>query len=444
MEEQDIERIIKRVFFHSEQLITQLLKERKATGDYRREVFVQEEGFVYQFVVCKHRDKYPATRKNFCFSIAVRKTEQIDNVFTCSIEPDGYSSYLFGNVNRQGALVMRNPLLTDISHINKLIHTGDTVCLQRGGLANGREKVAFAKVEILSEKYDNENISRKVTLTKDLGHPEIYAYTVYPNKVATYTGDEQTSEYFGERETITGVLGFCLDKTYTTYNDVGWYRYEKEKIFNRLQDTTLELGEPQTVVEVTQKVRMSALEDLLKNCDGEFAYGDSRVRKYADYYAILGDELIEKIYAKYMLWLKIFSTKESVDGAECSGIAVRCGDNQRPPFEAYLSTERKEEIAMLEALPSSMEEAEALLPIRVARLEDLLIKLFGADFYIKVLPYGKAYKISIVDSDTFSKATFMIVDGFVSSLEGSSYVTCVIEEKKLLIQQFFLDNLCAQ
>lgn len=437
MDEQYIERIIKSSFFHSEQLITRLLAERKSTGDYQKEVVISEEGLDYLFVVQKHGNKYPAVKKNFCFSVSVKEEGTQDNVFTCRIEPDGYSPRHFGNVNRYGMLVMCNPLLCDKSHIKSLIHTGDSICLQKGGLANGSDKVAFAKVEILDEEHDGDNIYRKVVLTKELGHPETYAYVVYPNKLATYTGDEQTLEYFGDKETITGVLGFCLAKSYTTYNDVGWYWFEKEEAFSRLRRVTLEMGVPQTVEEVTQKIMRSALEELLENCEGEFAYGDPRVRKYADHYAILGDELIEKIYAKYMLWLRMFSTTESQDEAECTGIAVRYGENQRPPFEAYLSSERTNEIAMLEALPSSMEEAEALLPISVAKVEEQLLKLFGADFYITALPNGKAYKVSIVDSDTYSEATFMIVDGLVSSLKGSSDVISVVEEEKLHIQQLF-------
>lgn len=438
MNEQYIERIIKRVFSHSEQLITRLLAERKSTGDYQKEVVIPEEGLDYLFVVQKHGNKYPAVKKNFCFSVSVKEEGTQEDVFTCLIEPDGYSPRHFGNVNRYGMLVMCNPLLCDKSHIKSLIHTGDSICLQKDG------KVAFAKVEVLGEEYDFDilygyNVSRKVVLTKELGHPETYAYEDYPNRVATYIGDEQTLEYFGDKETITGVLGFCLVKSYTTYNDVGWYWFEKEESFRRLKGVTLEMGVPKTIEEVTSEVRNSALKELLENCEGEFAYGDPRVRKYADDYAILGDELIEKIYAKYMLWLRMFSTTESEDGAECTGIAVRYGENQRPPFEAYLSSERTNEIAMLEALPSSMEEAEAQLPMSAAELEHQLYKLFGYDYSVTVLPSGKAYMVSVVDSDTLSKATFMIKDGLVSSLKGFRFtdVTDMVEEKRPQIQQLF-------
>ena len=288
MEKQYIEKIISRIFFLSDQLIAQLLKERKTTGDYRKEVVIQEEGLDYLFVVLKHKDKYPATKKNLRFSVVVRETGKTDNILTCGIEPEGYySSYAYKNVNRNGELVMRNPLHCDKSHIKSLVRTGDSICLQKGGLANGSDKVAFAKVEVLSEYFGGDKIYRKVALTKELGHPETYAYVVYPNKVATYIGDEQTLEYFGDKEMINGVLGFSLVKNYTTYNDVGWYWFEKEEIDNRLIAATIELGMPRTVEEVTLEVKESALKKLLENCEGEFAYGDQRVKAYADDYAIL-------------------------------------------------------------------------------------------------------------------------------------------------------------
>jgi hypothetical protein len=324
----EMTRTIDMVLNITTKVVAQLKSEKKATGDYSKSITLEENGYTVTFEAEKYHGGYPPISVNLIFLVNIVRNGVPFAV--CQVSPinNKYGSILRENYSKKFRMWI---IACDISHIVPIIKSGDTICIDNKG------KSAFAKVEILSEEWSYRyhnllpcDLSRKVRLTKKLGHSEVLAYeTDNPPRVATYVADDSTEEYFGDKETIEQKLVTRLRKEEKQSDGLYWYEYTKEDVSADWEES-LQLSTPVTEEEMTIMLKKQALKHLLEDCRGEFCYGDKRVEKYMNRYMILGEDLINKVYDEYLTWLKTNCDTFSQDSpsGEFTGIAIDYNDNE--------------------------------------------------------------------------------------------------------------------
>lgn len=328
MTETDIVRLINEILSSTETVVKHLKAEKKETGNYSKEFAVHKDGVDIVFYADKYRDNYPPISINLTFLVKVfqdgkeimrSRVAPIKNAFSDHYDYDNqtdkYKSWV---------------LICETSHITPLFKSGETICLKHGKYG----KVAYAKLEILSEEYKDKYITRNVRLYKELGHKEVLAYEKgYPAQVGTYITDESTEEYFGENESIDLQIKTFYKSEKRTNDFVTWHVYTYE-------DTTygceIEIATPLTEDVLLYRLKQEALERLLEDCRGEFCHNDKRVEKYREFYMILGEETINNIYKVYMSWLTencTTTSQESYSG-EFWGVSIDWNgkENLQPVF----------------------------------------------------------------------------------------------------------------
>lgn len=342
--------VIDRIFDLAEMVTKQLKTEKKETGEFSQIVTIAEEEFVYSYALvdCFGRaypenagKLIPPTSRNFMLEVLVKK--EGENFFSCRIEKAT-------STNCPSPLKciwttkwrMSDAVDCDMSNIVPLLHSGDVVALRNESQEPPcRGKVALAKIEILNVEEIDDNKLLKVRLTKDLGHKDIYAYNLGNDHFpTTYSIDESTQEYFGDKDSIDTTAVISNDTEEVCFNSAKWRRYTLEKINERHRLNKLYLRTPISEQELTRREKKEALSKLIKDCEAEFCYGDSRVEKYLENHEILGIEIIDTIYTEYMAWLNEHCTTFAEDSpsGEFTGIAIDWHGNKdnKPSFETLI------------------------------------------------------------------------------------------------------------
>ncbi len=295
MTETNIVRLINDILTSTETVVKHLKAEKKETGDYSKEFAIHQDDVDIVFYADKFRDKYPPISTNLTFLVKVFQSGQeiirsrvapIKNAFSDRYDYDNqtdkYKSWV---------------LLCDTNPITPLVKSGETICLKHGRYG----KVAYARLEILSEERNDKYITRNIRLYKELGHQEILAYEEgYPARVETYIADESTKEYFGENESMDLQIETFYKSEKRTNDFVTWHAYTSEET---TCGSEIEIATPLTEDALLNRLKHDALERLLEDCRGEFCHNDKRVEKYREFYMILGEETIDNIYKVYMSWL---------------------------------------------------------------------------------------------------------------------------------------------
>ena len=113
-----------------------------------------------------------------------------------------------------------------------------------------------------------------------------------------------------------------------------WLEYTKE---DTSYGCNLKLILPTTEAEILKILKRKALDKLLENCRAEFCYGDPRVEKYKEEYLILGEEMIDRGYKEYLIWLKenCATFAQDASSGEFTGIAIdwQGKEDQQPLFD---------------------------------------------------------------------------------------------------------------
>ena len=334
MDKKEISQIIELVFALAAKTVSRLKAEKKATGDYSKTVTFEEKGYEIQFEALQYRGGYPPISVNLTFSVTVSRGGNQLMLFHVKPIKSRYD-YFLSRDNRDDKFKIW-AVVCDKSKVKPLFRSGDTICI-----ANN-QKAAFAKAEILSEEIEDtrfaDTVTRKLRLTKELGHPETLAYeTGYPAEVATYVADESTEEYFGGKKTLEKDIEVYCKLEPVEQDGLVWYEYIREVVSS---NSSIDLTTPLTEAEVTMRLKEKALERLLEDCRGEFCYGDPRVQNYKKHYLILGEALIDRIHDVYLAWLKENCTTFAQDAqsGEFTGIAIDWmgKEEQQPNFSDYL------------------------------------------------------------------------------------------------------------
>ena len=318
MDKKEISQIIELVFALAAKTVSRLKAEKKATGDYSKTVTFEEKGYEIQFEALQYRGGYPPISVNLTFSVTVSLGGRQLMLFHVMPIKSRYD-YFLSRDNRDDKFKIW-AVVCDKSKVKPLFRSGDTICI-----ANN-QKAAFAKAEILSEEIEYtrfaDTVTRKLRMTKELGHPETLAYeTGYPAEVATYVADESTEEYFGGKKTLEKDIEVYCKLEPVEQDGLVWYEYIREVVSS---NSSIDLTTPLTEAEVTMRLKEKALERLLEDCRGEFCYGDPRVQNYKKHYLILGEALIDRIHDVYLAWLKENCTTFAQDAqsGEFTGIAI--------------------------------------------------------------------------------------------------------------------------
>ena len=322
-------KIILKVLSITHKVMTQLRAEKKATGDYSKSVTIEEDGYKFLFTVRKYwDDSYPPISVNLRFLVGVYRGN--DRLMGCEVSHSKNNTDL---QNSDGKYIVY-AWLCDTSQVSPLFQSGDTICIDNKG------KVAYAKAEILSEKTELNDLSishitKKLRLTKELGHAETLAYeTGYPPQIITYVADDSSEEYFEGKDVVEKDLIVCLTSERHESMGLCWYEYSSETVST---DSAVQLATPLTEQEITLQHKQKALDELLEDCQGEFCYGDKRVERYRNSYLILGEENIDAIYKTYMKWLNENCTTFAQDAysGEFTGIAIdwQGKEDQQPVFD---------------------------------------------------------------------------------------------------------------
>ncbi len=302
MKEQEIVRIIQDVQATEEKVVKQLRAEKKATGDYSKVVTIPYGEMEIRFEVLRFRDQtYPSIGKNLCHSVTVLKGEEaiISGLIQPLVKEFDYKKVLWATV-------------CDHSHIPPLLTSGDVICINNDG------KCVYARAEILSTEINEDDILRKLRLTKVLGHQEVLAYEKH-REICTYVVDESTEDYFEGKDSIEKTIKSYYGKEERSYEGTRWRVYTVEKI---AYNSSIQFGTPVTERELILRHKQDALNALLEDCQGEFCYGDHRVENYRDGYLILGEENIDVIYREYMAWLNKNCTTYTQEASDFTGVAV--------------------------------------------------------------------------------------------------------------------------
>jgi hypothetical protein len=327
-------KIILKVFTLTPKIVAQLRAEKKATGDYSKSVTVEEDGYVFKYDAEKFHGSYPPISVNLWFLVSVYR----ENVplMGCEVAPINCRFSSLNGFNNQGEKYKMYAWLCDTSQVSPLFKSGDTICIDNKG------KAAFAKAEILAEECEDHiyrplfhRVIKKLRLTKELGHAETLAYeTNYQTQIVTYTADESTEEYFGGQRVLEKDLVTYYKSKEIESGGLRWDVYCNETVAS---NSDVQLTAPLTEQEILIKHKQRALEELLKDCQGEFCYGDKRVEKYRKNYLILGEDNIDTIYRIYKKWLNENCTKYTQDAAsgEFTGIAIdwHGKEDQQPTFD---------------------------------------------------------------------------------------------------------------
>ena len=335
MDKKEISQIIELVFALAAKTVSRLKAEKKATGDYSKTVTFEENGYEIRFEALQHCGSYPPISVNLTFFVTVSRGGR--QLMLCHVKSirNRYEYFLIMETNCDDKFKMW-AVVCDKSKMKPLFRSGDTICI-----AN-KQKAAFAKAEILSEEIEAtrfaDSVTRKLRLTKELGHPETLAYeTGYPEKVATYVADESTEEYFGGKKTMEKDIKVYFRCEPVEQDGLVRYEYTREEVSSY---SSIDLTTPLTEAEVTMHLKEKALERLLEDCRGEFCYGDPRVQNYKKYYLILGEALIDRIHDVYLAWLKENCTTFAQDAqsGEFTGIAIdwHGKEEQQPDFSDSL------------------------------------------------------------------------------------------------------------
>lgn len=302
MKEQEIVRIIQDVLATEEKVVKQLRAEKKSTGDYSKVVTLPYGEMEIRFETLSDYGEYPSIGKHLVHSVSVIKGGKV--IISGDIQPLSkdldYKKVVWATV-------------CEDSHVPPLFKSGDIICV------NNKGKCAYARAEILSTETNGSDITRKLRLTKVLGHQEVLAYEKY-REMFTYVVDESTEEYFNGKDVIEKTIQTRYGKELKSYEDTSWWVYTEEKI---AYNSDIELGIPVTKDEIMQRHKEEALKELLNDCQGEFCYGDHRVEKYKDRYMVLGEENIDVIYREYKAWLNKNCTTFTQEGSDdFVGVAI--------------------------------------------------------------------------------------------------------------------------
>ena len=310
--------IINKVLSLTEKVVSQLRAEKKNTGKFSDLVTIHDGDYEFQFNV------YALGKISVNMTFYVDINRGNETIMHCEVR------YIKSNLDLSRYYYNYNDkfkmwaLACDMSRVKPLIQSGDTICIDNNG------KAAYAKVEILSE----QSCTRKLRLTKELGHTETLAYeSGYPPEITTYVADESTEEYFGGKDSLEKDLRFFIDDEVVFHGDLCWYVNTHERIG---YDSEVQLITPLTENDVVLNRKKEALEKLLDNCQAEFCYGDSRVEKYKKDYLILGEENIATIYKVYMHWLRMNCSTELQEGSDdFVGVAIdwRGREDLQPTFD---------------------------------------------------------------------------------------------------------------
>lgn len=339
MTNSEIVSIIHKVLAMTESVVAQLKAEKKAKGDYSKSLTVQDGDLQMRFDAMEYCGKYPAISVNLLFFVIVFR----DNVplMKCRVanikhQNHFHFDFLNGHYNCSDKYKLC-AIVCDHSQVKPLFRSGDSLCIDNNG------KAAFAKVEILSEKLEEQltgfsvECLRRIRLSKELGHKETLAYTKW-DEMETYVADDSTQEFFGNED----VKELDLPTYYKTEekfsDDYFWLEYSEEDTSN---NSKLEFAIPTTETKILMQLKQKALEKLLENSRAEFCYGDPRVNNYKKDYLILGEKVIDKIYKDYMAWLKDNCTTYAQDSSsgEFTGIAINWQGKEdlQPNFDIYLN-----------------------------------------------------------------------------------------------------------
>lgn len=314
--------IITKVLSTTEEVVSQLRAEKKSTGDYSKMVTIHDDNYDFRFEAETYKGKYPAVSVNLTFLVSVVRDNE--EIMICEVFPIKNTYYHVHKRLNYSQKFKMWAVACDRSHIKPLFKSGDTICIDNNG------KAAYAKAEILSE----HSGTRKLMLTKELGHTETLAYeSGYPRKLTTYVADESTEEYFGGKDFIEKTIKVCACADVIECGDLCWYEYTHEDVDYKSE---VELFTPHSENDVLQSLKQQALEDLLDNCQAEFCYGDPRVEKYKEHYMILGEKNISTIYMVYMDWLRMNCSTELQEGSDdFVGVAIdwRGREDLQPTFD---------------------------------------------------------------------------------------------------------------
>ena len=310
--------IINKVLSNTEKVVSQLRAEKKRNGNFSNLVTLHDGDYEMVFNIASSGK----ISVNMSFSVEVNRGNE--TIMHCGV---GYIRSRYdmprGYLNCSDKFKMWAEAC-DISHVKHLFESGDTICIDNNG------KAAYAKAEILSENFG----TRKLRLTKELGHTETLAYeSGYPPKLTTYVADESTEEYFGGKNSLEKNLMFYFGNKVITHGDLCWYEYTQEYVD---RGSEVQLITPLTENDIVLNRKKEALEELLDNCQGEFCYGDPRVEKYKEHYMILGEENIATIYKVYMDWLRMNCSTELQEGSDdFVGVAIdwRGREDMQPTFD---------------------------------------------------------------------------------------------------------------
>ena len=333
MNEKEIVQIIQTVLETTETVINQLRAEKKETGDYSKSLDVQHKDLLLRFNAMEYKGKFPSPRSgNLIFYVVVFREDV--PLMKCRVGSAKHCynfHFVFNGVHNYSDKFKLCALLCDHSQVKPLFRSGDTLCIDNKG------KAAFAKVEVLSEKLveslDETSVEcvRRIRLTEELGHRELLAHARW-KEMETYVADDSTREFFGGKDIIEMDLLTWYATTERHSGDFYWLEFTEEYI---PYGNELKLTAPTSPAEIIKQLKQNALNELLEKCQGEFCYGDPRVKKYKDNYKILKNEIVDEIYRVYMAWLKKNCKTYTQEGADCTGIAIdwQGKEDYKPHFD---------------------------------------------------------------------------------------------------------------
>ena len=395
--------IINKVLSLTEKVVSQLRAEKKNTGKFSDLVTIHDGDYEFQFNV------YALGKISVNMTFYVDINRGNETIMHCEVR------YIKSNLDLSRYYYNYNDkfkmwaLACDMSRVKPLIQSGDTICIDNNG------KAAYAKVEILSE----QSSTRKLRLTKELGHTETLAYeSGYPPEITTYVADESTEEYFGGKDSLEKDLRFFIDDEVVFHGDLCWYVNTHERIG---YDSEVQLITPLTENDVVLNRKKEALEKLLDNCQAEFCYGDSRVEKYKKDYMILGEENIATIYKVYMDWLRMNCSTELQEGSDdFVGVAIdwRGREDLQPTFDVSGDV-----VVVKNDHPSAgnpISNAKEFLEATTGERNEYLMAHFS-----KVFPQAHIDKIVCVLNDGDEIFYDLYTDGMKSA------VTVIIEDDEL-------------
>lgn len=320
MTNSEIVSIIHKVLAMTESVVAQLKAEKKAKGDYSKSLTVQDGDLRMRFDAMEYRGKYPTISVNLLFFVIVFR----DNVplMKCRVanikhQNHFHFDFLNGHYNCSDKYKLC-ALVCDHSQVKPLFRSGDSLCIDNNG------KAAFAKVEILSEKLEEQltgfsvECLRRIRLSKELGHKETLAYTKC-DEMETYVADDSTQEFFGNEDVKEMDLSTYYKTEEKHAGDYSWLEYTKEDTH---YDSKLKFTVPATEAEILIQLKQKSLDAVLDTCRSDFCYGYHRVEKLKDGYMILGEEIINTIYQEYKAWLNKNCTTYTQEGADCTGVAI--------------------------------------------------------------------------------------------------------------------------